>query len=62
MTCICGHPRGWHRVQDLVRLVRQCHSWGCVCDRFVPNDQEDEPGTRLAARGRGLRTRRGVLP
>lgn len=42
MTCICGHPRGWHRVHDLVRLVRRCHSRGCRCDRFVPFVKDEE--------------------
>lgn len=63
MTCICGHPRGWHRVHELVRLVRHCHSWGCHCDRFVLSSPKpcsaqlrqcavlvlDDPGTHKSA-------------
>lgn len=60
MTCICGHPRGWHRVHDLVRLVRHCHSWGCRCDRFIPITDDDlEPTTRLFGRG-GSHIHRGA--
>ncbi|MGE5594789.1 MAG: hypothetical protein ACM3S1_01990 [Hyphomicrobiales bacterium] len=48
MTCICGHPRSWHRVHELVRLVRRCHSWGCRCDRFIPfTDDDCEPAARF---------------
>lgn len=48
MTCICGHPRGWHRVHELVRLVRRCHSWGCRCDRFVPFVEDERPAAHRA--------------
>ena len=53
MRCLCGHPRGWHRTTELVRLVRRCHSWGCHCDRYWPDHDADEPETRPFGRGRG---------
>lgn len=50
MSCVCGHSRSWHRVREVVRVVRRCQSWGCACGRFTT---ADEPGTRALGRGYG---------
>jgi hypothetical protein len=59
MTCICGHPRGWHRVREVVRLVRHCHSRGCRCDRFIPVFDDDEAAGRFHG---AFGARRELLP
>ncbi len=60
MTCICGHPRDWHRGGGFACRGRRCHSWGCRCDRFIPISDDDlEPDTRAFARG-GSHMHRGA--